>query len=125
MLGDFAAKFTQEKISFKKIGNKFFMEDKDLEKAKLRQKAESLWTPERLKEYIKTRLEGKSIFMLSNRESYMHVHRGQEIEIIKPDKLRGWFIKLGNRTVRDISITPVIGFKYKSWEKFPGIIIFG
>ena len=54
------------------------------EEAKLRQKAESLWTPERLKEYIKTRLEGKSIFMLSNRESYMHVHRGQEIEIIKP-----------------------------------------
>ncbi|HIH15046.1 MAG TPA: hypothetical protein HA360_04165 [Nanoarchaeota archaeon] len=38
MLEDFTAKFTQEKISFKKIGNKFFLEDKELEKAKLKQK---------------------------------------------------------------------------------------
>ncbi|OGI06491.1 MAG: hypothetical protein A3I68_02030 [Candidatus Melainabacteria bacterium RIFCSPLOWO2_02_FULL_35_15] len=54
------------------------------EEAKLRQTTESLWTPERLKEYIKSKLEGKSIFMLSNREPYMHVHRGQKIEVIVP-----------------------------------------
>ncbi len=54
------------------------------EEAKLRQKAESLWTPERLKEYIKSKLGDKSIFMISNREPYMHVHSGPKIEIIVP-----------------------------------------
>ena len=54
------------------------------EEAKLRQTTESLWTPDRLKEFIKSKLEGKSIFMLSNREPYMHVHRGQKIEVIVP-----------------------------------------
>lgn len=38
MLADFAAKFTTEEIHWKQIGKRFFLEDKDLEKAKLRQK---------------------------------------------------------------------------------------
>ncbi|MDP3728408.1 MAG: hypothetical protein Q8R18_03050 [bacterium] len=38
MLADFAAKFTKEEIPFKKLGNKFFLEDKNLEKIKLKQK---------------------------------------------------------------------------------------
>lgn len=38
MLEDFAAKFTKEKISYKQIGKRFFLEDKELEKAKLKQK---------------------------------------------------------------------------------------
>lgn len=54
------------------------------EEAKLRQTAESLWTADRLKEHIKAKLEGKSIFMLSNREPYMHVHQGQEIKVLIP-----------------------------------------
>lgn len=38
MLKDFVAKFTQEPIPFVKQGNKFFLENKNLEKEKLKQK---------------------------------------------------------------------------------------
>ncbi len=37
MLEDFAAKFTDEKIEFKKIGNRFFMTNKELDKERLPQ----------------------------------------------------------------------------------------
>ena len=37
MLEDFTAKFTSEKIEFKQVGKKFFMQDKILEKEKLDQ----------------------------------------------------------------------------------------
>ena len=52
--------------------------------AKLRQAAESLWTPERLKEHIRGKFQGKPLFMISNREPYMHLHRGGKIECIVP-----------------------------------------
>ncbi|MFA6317589.1 MAG: trehalose-6-phosphate synthase [Elusimicrobiota bacterium] len=54
------------------------------EEAKLRQAAESLWTPDRLKEHVKTRLQGKPLFVVSNREPYMHVRKGRQIEVIVP-----------------------------------------
>jgi len=38
MLDDFVAKFTDEKIHAIQIGNKFFLENKELEKCKLKQK---------------------------------------------------------------------------------------
>ncbi len=54
------------------------------EEAKLRQTAESIWTPERLKEYVKGKLHGTTLFVVSNREPYMHLFKGKEIEVIVP-----------------------------------------
>ncbi|HTL71323.1 MAG TPA: trehalose-6-phosphate synthase [Candidatus Eisenbacteria bacterium] len=54
------------------------------EEARLRQSSESLWTPERLKEFVKVRLGGRPLFVVSNREPYMHLKKGKEIECIVP-----------------------------------------
>jgi len=54
------------------------------EEARLRQSADSLWTPERLKEHVKAKLHGRPLFVVSNREPYMHVHRGRKVECIVP-----------------------------------------
>lgn len=54
------------------------------EEARLRQTSESLWTPERLKEFVKVRLEGRPLFVVSNREPYMHFKKGKELECIVP-----------------------------------------
>ncbi|HAH06057.1 MAG TPA: trehalose-6-phosphate synthase [Elusimicrobia bacterium] len=54
------------------------------EEARLRQAAESLWTPERLKEHLKTKLQSKPLFVVSNREPYMHLRRGRKVEVIVP-----------------------------------------
>ncbi len=54
------------------------------EEARLRMTAESLWTPERLKEFVRTRLQGRSLFVVSNREPYMHLKKGNQIECIVP-----------------------------------------
>ncbi|MCI0659260.1 MAG: trehalose-6-phosphate synthase, partial [Acidobacteria bacterium] len=54
------------------------------EEARLRQAAESLWTPDLLKEHLRTKLQGKSIFVISNREPYVHVKRGKHIECVVP-----------------------------------------
>jgi alpha,alpha-trehalose-phosphate synthase [UDP-forming] len=52
--------------------------------ARLRQQGESLWTPERLKELIKMKMEGRPLFVVSNREPYMHIKEGKEIRAIVP-----------------------------------------
>lgn len=54
------------------------------EEARLRQTAESLWTPERLREHMRVRLKDKPLFVISNREPYMHVRKGNRIECIVP-----------------------------------------
>jgi len=54
------------------------------EEARLRQAAESLWTPERLKEHIRTRLQDRPLFVISNREPYIHVWKGNRIEYVVP-----------------------------------------
>ncbi len=54
------------------------------EEARLRRAAESLWTPERLKEHVKAKLKGKPLFIVSNREPYMHVRKGRSVECIVP-----------------------------------------
>lgn len=54
------------------------------EEARLRQTQESLWTPERLKEHVKTTLGDNPMFVISNREPYMHIKKGKEIECIVP-----------------------------------------
>jgi trehalose 6-phosphate synthase len=54
------------------------------EEARLRQSAESLWTPERLKEHVKAKLHGRPLFVVSNREPYMHMHKGRKVECLVP-----------------------------------------
>lgn len=54
------------------------------EEARLRQSSESLWTPERLKEFVRVRLGGRPLFVVSNREPYMHSKKGKEVEWIVP-----------------------------------------
>jgi trehalose 6-phosphate synthase len=54
------------------------------EEARLRQAGDSLWTPELLKEHLRMKLQGRSIFVISNREPYIHVKRGKQIECVVP-----------------------------------------
>lgn len=54
------------------------------EEAKLRQNAESIWTKDRLKEHVKTKLGDKRLIVISNREPYMHVRHGKQIEVLSP-----------------------------------------
>ncbi len=54
------------------------------EEARLRQAADSLWTPELLKEHLRTKLQGRSIVVVSNREPYIHQRRGKQIECVVP-----------------------------------------
>ncbi|MGP8246378.1 MAG: trehalose-6-phosphate synthase [Bryobacteraceae bacterium] len=52
--------------------------------ARLRDAAESRWTEERLRVFIQTRVEARRLFVVSNREPYEHVHRGNAIECSVP-----------------------------------------
>jgi trehalose 6-phosphate synthase len=54
------------------------------EEARLRQAAESIWTPARLKEEVQTLLRGRSFFVISNREPYIHEKRGKKVECLVP-----------------------------------------
>lgn len=54
------------------------------EEARLRLKAEFLWTASRLKEHMRVELDGKKLFLISNREPYMHVKDGRNIKCIVP-----------------------------------------
>jgi trehalose 6-phosphate synthase len=54
------------------------------EEARLRHSAESLWTPARLREHIRSLLQEKPLFVISNREPYMHEKRGKKIECLVP-----------------------------------------
>ncbi|HTW80708.1 MAG TPA: trehalose-6-phosphate synthase [Terracidiphilus sp.] len=52
--------------------------------ARLREAGESLWTAERLAVRIRNRSGSSRIFLVSNREPYMHVHKGREIAWVVP-----------------------------------------
>ena len=54
------------------------------EEARLRAAGESLWTPERLRVHVKTTLQERRLFVVSNREPYMHIRRGKEVAVIVP-----------------------------------------
>lgn len=54
------------------------------EEAKLRTSAEAVWTPERLNGEMKQLLQDRKLVVVSNREPYMHIHSGGEIECIMP-----------------------------------------
>lgn len=54
------------------------------EEARLRETGESKWTPDRLRVCIQSKTEQSRLFVVSNREPYMHQRRGKEIETIVP-----------------------------------------
>ncbi len=52
--------------------------------ARLREMGESIWTSERLAVHVQDRLEDGRLFVVSNREPYMHVRRGKAVEVNVP-----------------------------------------
>ena len=52
--------------------------------AQLRAAADSSWTAERLSVALRSKLAGSRLFVVANREPYMHVRRGKGIETIVP-----------------------------------------
>ncbi len=52
--------------------------------ARLRDTAQSLWTADRLAVQLRTRLNDRHLFVVSNREPYMHQRNGKNIEVIVP-----------------------------------------
>jgi alpha,alpha-trehalose-phosphate synthase [UDP-forming] len=54
------------------------------EEARLREAAESLWTAERLRIHVQTKLQDGRLFVVSNREPYEHVVGEKGIEVVVP-----------------------------------------
>jgi trehalose 6-phosphate synthase len=52
--------------------------------ARLRETGESLWTADRLAAHVRTRLDNGRLFVVSNREPYMHMRHGKSVEVIVP-----------------------------------------
>ena len=77
----FLAPFSQEVVNFARSLTEARAAAE--EEARLRETGESLWTPERLRVIVQTKLLG-SLFVVSNREPYMHEHHGKNIEAVVP-----------------------------------------
>jgi alpha,alpha-trehalose-phosphate synthase [UDP-forming] len=52
--------------------------------ARLRMSGEALWTAERLKQHVQTELHTKNLFVISNREPFLHSNSGGTVECIVP-----------------------------------------
>ena len=52
--------------------------------ARLRARGESIWTAERLAVHVRSRLEDGRMFVVSNREPYIHVRKGKSVEVKQP-----------------------------------------
>jgi alpha,alpha-trehalose-phosphate synthase [UDP-forming] len=52
--------------------------------AQLRQAADTLWTAERLSVHVRGKLGKSRLFVVANREPYIHRHRGKGVEAIVP-----------------------------------------
>ncbi len=52
--------------------------------ARLRNTNESLWTAERLADHVRTKLDGSGLFVVSNREPYIHNRQGNAITVMIP-----------------------------------------
>ncbi len=52
--------------------------------ARLRELGESSWTAERLAVSLETKLKGSRLFVVSNREPYMHVREGNAVRAVVP-----------------------------------------
>lgn len=49
-----------------------------------RDAAQMTWTPETLRAILRGELSGEDVLVVSNREPYIHVHRGDRIEVQRP-----------------------------------------
>jgi trehalose 6-phosphate synthase len=78
---DFLAPFSQEVVKFARSLTEARAAAE--EEARLRETGESLWTPERLRISVQAKVLG-SLFVVSNREPYMHEHHGKTIEAVVP-----------------------------------------
>ncbi len=54
------------------------------EEARLRNAGESRWTAERLREHVRTALQGRPLTVVSNREPYLHVRQGHQVHCVVP-----------------------------------------
>ena len=52
--------------------------------ARLREAGESVWTADRLSVQLRTRLEDGRLFVVSNREPYIHQRNGKTIDVVVP-----------------------------------------
>jgi trehalose-6-phosphate synthase len=59
-------------------------QDAAVREARLRQRGDSLWTPERLREQVLAKLIGRPLVVVANREPYRHIRRGGRIEVETP-----------------------------------------
>ena len=81
MPDDFLAPFSEEVVNMAKSLAEARASAE--EEARLRETGESMWTAERLRVSIQSRPFG-SLFVVSNREPYMNVQRGKNIESLVP-----------------------------------------
>jgi trehalose-6-phosphate synthase len=79
---DFLAPFSQEVVNL----TRSLAEARATaeEEARLRETGESMWTAERLRVNIQSKTKLGPLFVISNREPYMHVHRAKGIESLVP-----------------------------------------
>jgi alpha,alpha-trehalose-phosphate synthase [UDP-forming] len=52
--------------------------------ARLREASESMWTADRLAVQVQTRLDGGRLFVVSNREPYIHQRNAKSLEVVVP-----------------------------------------
>lgn len=52
--------------------------------ARLRESGEAIWTADRLAVHIRARLEDSRLFVVSNREPYIHLRKGKSVEVKQP-----------------------------------------
>lgn len=52
--------------------------------ARLRDAGESVWTAERLRAHVRSKIQQSPLFVVSNREPIMHVHQGKGISVLVP-----------------------------------------
>jgi trehalose 6-phosphate synthase len=52
--------------------------------AKLRDAGESTWTAERLSVHVRSKLDSNRLFVVSNREPYMHTKEGKSLRVLVP-----------------------------------------
>ena len=78
---DFLAPFSREVVNFARSLSE--ARAAAAEEARLRETGQSLWTPERLRVSLQRKLKG-ALFVVSNREPYIHIHRGKTIETSVP-----------------------------------------
>src|SRR5438105_552430 len=52
--------------------------------ARLRNSQESMWTSQRLAEHVRNKLDGSTLFVISNREPYIHTRQGSGVTVTVP-----------------------------------------